>query len=114
MVVKYIYFHQLYISSVLSSDLILKEIKGYYPQGFPGGAMVENPPANVGDAGDSGLIPGLGRSPGVSDGNPLQYSCRENSADRGAWTTTVRGVAESQTRLTPACMRYGQERRGTE
>ena len=100
MVVKYIYFHQLYISNVLSSDLILKEIKGYYPQGFPGGTMVENPPANVGDAGDSGLIPGLGRSPGVSDGNPLQYSCLENSMDRGAWWATAHGTTKSQTQLT--------------
>ena len=73
MVVKYIYFHQLYISNVLSSDLILEEIKGYYPQGFPGGSMVKNPPANVGDAGDTGFIPGSGRSPRVENGNLLQY-----------------------------------------
>ena len=41
---------------------------------FPGGAVVKNPPANVGDAGDSGLIPGSGRSPGAGNGNPFQYS----------------------------------------
>ena len=114
MVIKYIYFHQLYISNVLSSDLILEEIKGCYPQGFPGGTTVENPPANVGDAGDSGLIPRLGRSPGVPNGNPLQYSCLENSMDRGAWMATVHAVAESQTRLTPACKHYTQERKGME
>ena len=109
MVVKYIYFHQLYISNVLSSDLILEEIKGYYPQGFPGGTMIENPPANVGD---SGLIPGLGRSPGISNGNPLQYSCLENSMDRAAWTATVHGVAESQTRLTHlhACITHRRKK----
>ena len=45
-------------------------------------------------AGDMGLIPGLGRSPGVGNGNPLQYPCLENSMDRGAWWATVHGVAE--------------------
>ena len=52
--------------------------------GFPGGSMVKNPPANAGDTGDLGSITGLGRSPGVGNGNPLQYSCLENSMDRGA------------------------------
>ena len=47
--------------------------------------LVKNLPSNVGDAGDVGLIPGLGRFPGVGNGNPLQYSCLENSMDRGAW-----------------------------
>ena len=50
--------------------------------GFPGGSVVKNPPANVGDM---GLIPGLGRSPGGGNGNPHQYSCLENPMDRGAW-----------------------------
>ena len=49
--------------------------------GFPGGSVVKNPPANAGDAGS---IPGSGRSPGVGNGNPLQYSCLENLTDRGA------------------------------
>ena len=53
--------------------------------------MVENPPAN---AGDLGPIPGLGRSPGEGNGYPLQYSCLENSMDRGAWQATVHGVAK--------------------
>ena len=65
--------------------------------GFPGGSMVKNPPANAGDTGDSGSVTGLGRSPGVGNGNPLQYSCLENSMDRGAWWPTVHGVAKSQT-----------------
>ena len=49
--------------------------------GFPGGSVVKNPPAN---AGDLGLIPGSGRSPGEGNGNPLQYSCLGNPMDRGA------------------------------
>ena len=48
---------------------------------------------------DPGSIPGLGRSPRGGHGNPLQYSCLENPMDRGAWRTTVHGVAKSQTRL---------------
>ena len=51
------------------------------------------------NAGDSGLIPGTGRSPGEGNGNPLQYSCLENPMDRGAWWATVHGVAKSRTRL---------------
>ena len=45
------------------------------------------------NAGNTGLIPGLGRSPGEGNGNPLQYSCLENPMDRGAWQATVHGVA---------------------
>ena len=55
--------------------------------------VVKNPPANAGDAGDTGLITGLGRSPGEGNGNPLQYSCLENPIDRGAWQATVHRVA---------------------
>ena len=57
--------------------------------------MVRNLPANTGDSGDAGSIPGSGRFPGEENGNPLQYSCLENSIDRGAWPTTVHRVAES-------------------
>ena len=53
--------------------------------------MVKNPPTSVGDAGNAGLIPELGRSPGEGNGNPLQYFCLENPVDRGAWWTTVHG-----------------------
>ena len=58
--------------------------------------MVKNLPAN---AGDVGLTPGLGKSPGEGNGNPLQYSCLENPMDGEAWWATVHGVAKSRTRL---------------
>ena len=58
--------------------------------------MVKNLLAN---AGDVGLIPGLGRSPGGGNGNPLQYSSLGNTMDRGAWWTSVHGAAKGQTRL---------------
>ena len=56
--------------------------------------MVKNPPATEGDARNSGSIPGFGRSPGVGNGNPFQYSCLENPMDKGAWWTTVPVVAK--------------------
>ena len=59
--------------------------------------MVKNPSANAGDIKDTGLIPGLGRSPGGGHGNPLQYSCLENSMDRGAWRALAHRLAKSQT-----------------
>ena len=55
--------------------------------------------ANAGDTGDVGSIPGLGRSTGGGNGNPLWYSCLENSTDKGAWWATVHGVAKSQAQL---------------
>ena len=55
---------------------------------------VKNLPASAGDTGDSGLMPRMGRSPGEGNGNMLQYSCLENSMDRGAWPATVHGVAD--------------------
>ena len=61
--------------------------------------MVKNLPASAGDLRDSGLIPGLVRSSGEGNNNPLQYSCLENAMDRGAWWAAVHGVAESWTRL---------------
>ena len=57
--------------------------------------MVENLPANAGDARDVGSIPSLGRSPGGGHGNPLQCSCPENPMDRGAWWATIHRVTKS-------------------
>ena len=59
--------------------------------------MVKNLPVKAGAAGDMGLIPGLGRSPGEGKGNLLWYSCLKNLMDRGSWQATVHGVAKSQT-----------------
>ena len=63
-------------------------------QGFPGGSDSKVSACNVGDPGS---IPGSGRSPGEGNGNPLQYSCLENSMDGGAWWATVYGVPKSRT-----------------
>ena len=57
--------------------------------------MVKYSPANTGDIKDAGSIPGLRRSPGEGNGNPLQNSCLGNPMDRGAWWATIHGVAES-------------------
>ena len=62
--------------------------------GFPGGSDSKESACN---AGDPSSVPGLGRSPGERNGNPLQYSCLENSMDRGAWQAIVHGLAKSQT-----------------
>ena len=61
--------------------------------------MVKNPPAKAGDARDSCSVPEWGRYPGGGSGNPLQYSCLENSVDRGAWWVAVHGVSVSETRV---------------
>ena len=63
---------------------------------FPGGTQVKNLPASSGDTEDVGLIPDSGRSPGVGNGNPLQYSHLENSMDKGARWATVHRVTKSQ------------------
>ena len=65
-----------------------------HPLGFPGGSDGKESACSVGD---QGSIPGLGRSPGGGNGNPLQYSCLEKSMDRGAWRATVHGVTGSDT-----------------
>ena len=59
--------------------------------------MVKNPPGNAGDVRDTGLVPGLGRSPGGGHDNPLQYACLENPMDREAWWATVHRIAKSRT-----------------
>ena len=60
----------------------------------PGGSVVKNLPANARVAGDVHLVPGLERFPGEGKGNPLHYSCLENSMDRGAWQAIVHGITE--------------------
>ena len=60
--------------------------------------------ASAYNAGDPGLIPESGRSPGEGKGNPLQYSCLENPMDRGAWWATIHGVTKSRTRLSDFCV----------
>ena len=70
--------------------------KDFNVMGFPGGSDGKESACNTKDP---GLIPGLGRSPREGNGNPLQYSCLENSIDRGAWWATVHWVANSWTRL---------------
>ena len=81
------------MSPALQMDSLPAERSGrLYFLGFLDGAVVKNPPANAEDARDVGLIPGLGRSPGEGNGNPLQYSCLGIPMDRGAWWATVHGV----------------------
>ena len=63
--------------------------------GFPGDSVAKNPPENAGDAGDVGLIPEWGRSPGGGNDNPLQYSCLKNSMEKGDWRDIVHRVTKS-------------------
>ena len=65
--------------------------------------VVKNLPADAGDTGDAGLIPGSERSPGAGNDYPLQYSCLENPMDRGTWWVTVHGAAESDTNKWLSC-----------
>ena len=78
--------------SKVSIVLKLKNLALYYSTGFPGSSVVKILPANVGDAGS---ISGLGRSPGGGHGNPLQYSCLENSMSKGTWQATVHRLTKS-------------------
>ena len=75
----------------------------------PGGSEVK---ASASNARDPGSIPGLGRSPGEGNGNPLQYSCLENPMDRGAWQATVHRVAKSRTRLSDFTSLHFRESEG--
>ena len=72
------------------------ELLLYLKMGFPGNSDYKE---SVCNARDLGLIPGSGRSPGEENGNPLHYSCLENPMGRGAWWSTVHGIAKSQTQL---------------
>ena len=84
-----------------------------------GGTVVKNLPTNAGDTRELGLIAGSGRSPGVGNGNPLQYSCLENPTDRGTWWAKAHEVAKSQTQLStlahkqsPEWSKFAKTRRG--
>ena len=70
-----------------------------YYLGFPGGSALKNPPGDIGDTRNGISSPGSGRCPGERNGNPLQYSCPENSIDRGAWWATVHGITKNWIRL---------------
>ena len=67
--------------------------------GFPGDTVVKNPPANAGDARDTGSIPGSGRSSKEGNGNSFQYSCLGNLMDKGAWQATDQEVTKNQRQL---------------
>ena len=69
----------------------MNECTSMHEHGFPGDSVVQNPPSDAGDTRDTGSIPGSGRSPGVRNGNPLQYPCLKNSIDRGTWWAIVHG-----------------------
>ena len=75
----------------LAFSTLIRKLNLWPSKGFPGGKVVKNLPANGGDIRDAGSIPGSGRCPGVEYGNPLHYSCLENSGVRGAWWATVHG-----------------------
>ena len=88
------FIHISFISATAFEESILGPLIEFF-FGFPGGSDSKESACNVGDLGS---IPGLGRSSGEGNGNPLQYSCLEKSVDRGAWQATVHGVSKSWTR----------------
>ena len=87
---KIVYFLKIFLQK------IKKTIKFFIVLGFPSGSDDKESACNTGDPGS---VPGLGRSSGEENGNPLQYSCLENSMDRRAWWATDHGVTNSQTHL---------------
>ena len=84
---------------LLSSSTVTEYISVVvsYQSDFPGSTVVKSSPSIERDARNTGLIPGSERSPAVGNGNPLQYSCQENSMDRRPWQAIVHGVAELDT-----------------
>ena len=78
----------------MASQLVVYDLRD-----FQGALVVKNPAANAGITRDMGLIPGSGSSSGVGNGNQLQYSCLENSMDRGAWRAAIHEVAKNRTLL---------------
>ena len=94
MVICDIFFFALPLLSFLDFYHLLKNTLGVLT---PGGTVVKNPLAKAEDRRDAGLIPGLGRSLGVGNGNSLKHSCLENSMDRAVWQASAHGVAKGQT-----------------
>ena len=96
------------INLIFTHILLLISFSEVWEVSLPGGTM-QNPPANAEVIRDTGFIPGLGRSPGEGNGNPLQYSCLGNSMDRGAWWATVHsfqgqtGLKQLSTHGKPHC-----------
>ena len=84
------------ISTMMINTCYSDNLNDCLAQGFPGGSVGNESTCS---AGDLGLIPGSGKSPGEGHGNPLQYFCLENSMDRGAWQAPVHGVTKNQTQL---------------
>ena len=84
----------IYVNKTGIGGTYLNVLKAIYDKPFPSGSVGKESACN---AGDPGLIPGLGRSPGEGNGNTLQYCCLENSMDRGVGQAAVRGIAESDT-----------------
>ena len=88
---------ELSVSRLREDELWVKSPVAVLTLGFPGGSEGKESACNAGDPGSS---PGLRSSPGGGHGNPLRYSCLENSMDRGAWRATAHGVtAQSQVQL---------------
>ena len=86
----------MYVTCIRTSQVALVDSLLSEPPGKPSSKEFTY---SAGDTGDVGSIPGSGISPGVGNGNPLQYSCLENHMDRGAWWAADHGLAKSQTRL---------------
>ena len=87
-------YRSIHLNVIKMGDFILYIVSQF--KGFPSDSVVKNLPAN---AGDTGLIPGSGRSPGEGNGNSLQCSCLGNPMDKGVWWATVLGITKSWTRL---------------
>ena len=87
------------MSLVLDTSLVCLTVLNPWNKGFPHGSVDKESAHSAGHTGDTGLIPGLGRSPGRGNGNPLECSHLENHMNRGAWWAKVHGVAKSWIQL---------------
>ena len=90
------FWHEVFFSRYISSPTLWVVFTLFQRccLGFPDALVVKNPPANAGDARDTGSTPGLGRFPGGKHGSPLQYSCWESPMYRGVWQATAYGVTK--------------------